>query len=256
MTDDIHDERLRMEARDYNSPGQPRRDVMWARIQEARLAARAPAHSPRSRWVWPGVGIAAVLVLGIGIGRLSMRVSRDAMHGRSAAAAPSPAPVVGADQNPANPPAVNPTALAQRPEGRPAPGQRPSTSSTLADVDPRDGTTLVYRLAVVQHLAGTEALLTSFRAAARNGDVDAQITTWARDLLSTTRLLQSTAAGDPTMRRLLDDLELVLVQIAQYNTRGPHRAEELDFIRQSIDRRGVLAKLRTTIPSGVSPAGT
>jgi hypothetical protein len=114
-----------------------------------------------------------------------------------------------------------------------------------------------YQLAVVQHLAGTEAMLTSFRAAAKRGEVDAQITTWARNLLTTTRLLQASAAQeDPTMKRLLDDLELVLVQIAQYTSAGPHHAEELELIEHSIARRGVIGKLHTNIPARVAPAGT
>jgi hypothetical protein len=93
---------------------------------------------------------------------------------------------------------------------------------------------------VLEHLAGAEAMLTSFRTAAKRGDVDAQITAWARKLLTTTRLLQASAAQqDPTMKRLLDDLELVLVQIAQYTSTGTHSAEELDLIEHSIERRGV-----------------
>jgi hypothetical protein len=116
---------------------------------------------------------------------------------------------------------------------------------------------MAYRLAVVEHLAGTEAMLTSFRAAAKHGDVDAQITTWAKNLLTTTRLLEASAAEeDPTLKRLLDDLELVLVQIAQYKSANPHRAEELELIEHSIERRGVIGKLHTNIPARVTPAGT
>ena len=58
------------------------------------------------------------------------------------------------------------------------------------------------------------------------------------------------------MKRLLDDLELVLVQIAQYTSAGPHRAEELELIEHSIERRGVIGKLHTTIPARLGPAGT
>jgi len=100
-------------------------------------------------------------------------------------------------------------------------------------------------------------MLTSFRAAARHGEVDAQITSWARNLLTTTRLLQASAAQeDPTMKRLLDDLELVLVQIAQYTSAGAHHTEELELIEHSIERRGVIGKLHTNIPARLAPAGT
>jgi len=132
----------------------------------------------------------------------------------------------------------------------------PRNERTLSDSLP-NATTTAYRLAVVEHLAGTEAMLTSFRAAAKRGQVDAQITAWARNLLTTTRLLEASAAQeDPTMKRLLDDLELVLVQIAQYTSAGPHRAEELELIEHSIERRGVIGKLHTTIPARLGPAGT
>jgi len=92
-------------------------------------------------------------------------------------------------------------------------------------------------------------MITSFRAAARNGETDAHVAKWARDLLGTTRLLEaSPAAADPVMKRLLDDLELVIVQIVQYTTRGTNDPEELDLIEQSIKKRGVITKLRGTLP--------
>ena len=58
------------------------------------------------------------------------------------------------------------------------------------------------------------------------------------------------------MKRLLDDLELVLVQIAQYSPTNPHRAEELELIEHSIQRRGVIGKLHTTLPARFVPSGT
>ena len=58
------------------------------------------------------------------------------------------------------------------------------------------------------------------------------------------------------MKRLLDDLELVLVQIAQYTSTGAHRAEELELIEHSIERRGVIGQLHTNIPARLTRAGT
>jgi hypothetical protein len=58
------------------------------------------------------------------------------------------------------------------------------------------------------------------------------------------------------MKRLLDDLELVLAQIAQYSATGTHSSEELELIEHSIQRRDVIGKLRTTIPARLQPAGT
>ncbi|HEY6830663.1 MAG TPA: hypothetical protein VI259_27640, partial [Gemmatimonadaceae bacterium] len=110
---------------------------------------------------------------------------------------------------------------------------------------------------VLQHRAGTEAMIPSFRAAARNGESDAHVAKWARDLLGTTRLLEaSQAADDPVMKRLLEDLELVIVQIVQYSNRGTNDPEELDLIEQSIKKRGVISKLRSTLPTQEGSVGT
>ncbi|MGH7699794.1 MAG: hypothetical protein ACREMJ_04640 [Gemmatimonadales bacterium] len=109
---------------------------------------------------------------------------------------------------------------------------------------------LAYRVAATQYLSRAEAFLTSFRADVRQGGVDARFAAQAGDLLTTTRLmLDSPAAHDATLRALLEELELVLVQIAHL---GPVRAEgdELDFITQGMEQRGVLTKLRSAIPAG------
>ena len=231
MTDhpsDDFDERLRAAARDYNRPVDVPRERMWAAIRAARASrATVPVPQRRTRRVWfVPAAAAAVLIIGIAIGRVSQNWTV--------------APGTGLDVSP-------------KPDSRSTPDAQRSTHS-----QPFGGgsANMAYRLAVVEHLAGTEAMLTSFRAAAKHGEVDAQITTWARNLLTTTRLLQASAAEDPTMKRLLDDLELVLVQIAQYKSANPHRAEELELIEHSIERRGVIGKLHTNIPARVAPAGT
>jgi hypothetical protein len=48
----------------------------------------------------------------------------------------------------------------------------------------------------------------------------------------------------------------VISQIVQYTTRGTTDPEELEFIEQSINKRGVMSKLRSTIPARGIPAGT
>lgn len=119
------------------------------------------------------------------------------------------------------------------------------------------GQSLAYRLVVLQHLAGSEAMITSFRSHARSGQLDAELASWSRELLSTTRLLESSqASSDPVMKRLLDDLDLVISQIVQYTNDGATNSDELDLIEQSINKRGVMTKLRSTIPSRNFPAGT
>ena len=114
---------------------------------------------------------------------------------------------------------------------------------------------LAYGVAAAQHLTRTEALLTGFRAEARAGDPTAQFTAQARDLLTTTRLmLDSPAADDPRLKSLLEDLELVLAQIAQLPASGAR--EDVQLINQGLDQRSVLLRLRTAIPAGPGPVRT
>ena len=122
-----------------------------------------------------------------------------------------------------------------------------------------DGTNsgnVAYRLAVVNHVVGSEAMITAFRASARRGEVDAQIAKWSHDLLGETRLLESSApTDDVTMKRLLEDLELVLVQIVQYTNHGTQSADDLDLIERSIRRRSVMSNMRN-VSAGQTPSGT
>jgi hypothetical protein len=267
MTDHQHDELdelLRLAAQDYNRPGETPHDRMWSeiraqRLRRAQLPTRSVHRATRRTWFIPAVA-AAVLVLGIAIGRVYERST----------ATPQPTAIAAVKTDSTKIVAVAPdasTATDSSASSRPSPviprrtpnAQRsPLTVESPTVAAPRAAQpNLSYQLAVVEHLAGTEAMLTSFRAAAKRGEVDAQMTAWARNLLTTTRLLQSSAAQqDPTMKRLLDDLELVLVQIAQYTSAGTHRAEELELIEHSIERRGVIGKLHTTIPARLGPAGT
>lgn len=260
-TDDF-DELLRSAARDYNRPGDTPRERMWTEIRAARARrASAPATPVKTRRIWLlPVAAAAVLVIGIVIGRFSNHAPTGTLTANRA----SPITVAGVDSSSSPDTSDRPiqnaprsTQSAARPTESTPRSTQNAPRSTRSQPFHDNSATMAYRLAVVEHLAGTEAMLTSFRAAAKRGEVDAQITTWAKNLLTTTRLLQASAAQeDPTMKRLLDDLELVLVQIAQYTSTGAHHAEELELIEHSIERRGVIGKLQTTVPARLSPAGT
>jgi hypothetical protein len=113
----------------------------------------------------------------------------------------------------------------------------------------------VHAAVTVQHLARAEAFLTEFRAGAERDASGAPLGAWARDLLSTTRLLMdSPAAEDPRTRALLEDLELVLAQIVQAQTRRDAEARAL--IDSALERQGVLGRLRTAVPAGAQPIGS
>jgi hypothetical protein len=110
-----------------------------------------------------------------------------------------------------------------------------------------------YRLATAEHLGQSEVFLTLFRASIRPGGDERLASATARQLLATNRLLlDSPAANDRKTRLLLDDLELVLAEIAQLSPQGHQR--DLELIREAIERDGMLSRLRTAVPAG--PAHT
>lgn len=275
MNDDRIDELMAEAARGYNAPGPVPREEMWTRIQAARRAQHRTTASSGRRWIWPGLGVAAaaVLALGIALGRRMERADR----------APAGVPAgVPARVATAGPTRTTDTAVAPASQGRravpaadslldrihqetKATGRRAIELAKSAQDSDRsagpggmrsESLSLAYRLVMLRHIAGSEAMITAFRASARSGGVDAQTAQWARELLGTTRLLESSpAADDPTMRRLLQDLDLVIAQIVQYASHGTTNPEELDLIERSIQKRGIMTKLRSTTPLALS-AGT
>jgi hypothetical protein len=109
-----------------------------------------------------------------------------------------------------------------------------------------------YRLAAQEHLSQSEAFLTLFRTSLEQRSNQRLASASARQLLATNRLLlDSPAASDPKIRLLLEDLELVLAEIAQLSPRS--RAEDLQLIRDGIERGNVMPRLRTAVPPGTAP---
>ena len=125
-------------------------------------------------------------------------------------------------------------------------------SATPLTEEPRQPSTMAYRVAAAQYLTRTEALLTGFRSEALTGPPDVQFARQARDLLGTTRLMLDCPAGqDPRLKGLLDDLEAVLAQIAQLPPGGDR--EDVQLINQGLEQRSVLLRLRTANPAGPGP---
>jgi len=110
---------------------------------------------------------------------------------------------------------------------------------------------LAYQIAVTSDLTQVEALLAAYRSTpnASRRAADAQLANWARDILLNTRLLlDSRAAADPQRRRLLEDLELVLVQMVEL---APgHTDTDRQMIDQTLDRNHVMTRLRAAVPAG------
>ena len=282
MNDDEFDALLHDAAGSYNSPPDAPREAMWDAIARGRAVSAIPQpEAPRRgrRWLTAAAGIAAVLLVGIAIGR----ASRGDITGPAAvaitdtpASPSSPAPERGvssdatgeaiasartpdgaADAATAFPVASRRLGASQHQMNAAAPRRtRRDAAAGTGDLAADAG---AYRLAVVAHLTRTEVLLTSFRADAQSGNaarLDAQFASLARELLGNTRLLLATRRGeDATITRLLQDLEFVLMQLSQYANDG--RRIDFDAINQSLDKRNVIPKLRSTIPAGVSTsAGT
>ena len=108
-----------------------------------------------------------------------------------------------------------------------------------------------YQIAATEHLSQSEAFLTLFRASLRSGGNERLASATARQLLATNRLLlDSPAASDAKTRLLLQDLELVLAEIAQLSPQP--RSRDLDLITEGLEQGGVLSRLRTAVPSGAS----
>ena len=243
MNDDRMDDLIAHGTRDYNEPGSVPREDMWARIEAERQGrpSAAVSRAGSRRWIIGVAGIAAAALLAVGI-VIGRRIDRTRTPAGSSIARKSVAPsrdsVVAALRNETTKTSQDARQLAENSAARPT-----------------DSDNLAYRLVVLRHLAGSEAMITAFRSSARSGEVDAQIADWSRELLGTTRMLESSpVAQDPTMKRLLQDLDLVIVQIARYTSTGKSNPDDLDLIEQSINKRGVLTKLRST--ARAFPAGT
>ena len=100
-----------------------------------------------------------------------------------------------------------------------------------------------YQSTTSRYLGQTAALLVALPTEIRGSRADARFLDHAHDLLLTTRLLlDSPAAADARLRGLLEDLELVLAQVVRLQS--DQRPAELELIRQALDQRDVLPRLR------------
>lgn len=99
-----------------------------------------------------------------------------------------------------------------------------------------------FRFEATRYLGQTAALLIALPSEANAGRADGEFVERAGELLLTTRLLlDSPTSSRPTLRVLLEDLELVLAQIVRLQN---DRAS-LDLINQAIEQRDVIPRLRT-----------
>lgn len=115
-----------------------------------------------------------------------------------------------------------------------------------APADSAGGIPDVYQATTTRYLGQATALLVALPSEAGSASGVDPYRGRAHDLLLTTRLLlDSPAAADPRFRTLLEDLELVLAQVVRIQTN--QSGAELELIRQAMEQRDVLPRLRTAV---------
>ena len=255
--EDRMDALLRQLAADeYNRPPEiGPREQMWEAIRQGSGGTAGagngeqgtvlPFHKRVPRWVYYAVAAALLLALGIQVGRLL-----------------GPSPVQQLAPRTTQPDSLGPTRVSPESVSVGAPRRdlvsddgskgppKPKGGGPERQLTPDAGDDIrarAYTVATAQHLTEAEAMLTAFKGDLSQGRMDAEISAWGKDLLSNTRLLlDSPAARDPVRRRLLQDLELVLVQIVQLSPKSS--ARDRDLIKGALTDDQVLTRLRTAIP--------
>lgn len=105
-----------------------------------------------------------------------------------------------------------------------------------------------FQVVALDHLRHVETFLSVFQYEARAGLAAEGTAGLARNLLMNTRLLMdSPARWDARVAALLDDIEVMLAQIASYA--DSPTPVELRLIDEGIEQRGLLLKLRAAVPA-------
>ncbi|HEV8600096.1 MAG TPA: hypothetical protein VGQ69_12095 [Gemmatimonadales bacterium] len=205
--DDNELERRLVELKEtWRVPRDPPLEEIWQTVE-----ARAfPLGTRRQPWRWTRtlLPLAAMLLLGFGIGQLT------------------------------------PAVLRQQVTATPVGAVRTTGSTPVSEASARSSSDAAPFVGIAtDYLERVTALLVTLADANRAGKPLGNSAGQARDLLATTRLLlDSPQASDPHLQALLNDLELVLAQIA----RLPQRAAQPDvyLIDETLDQREVLPRLR------------
>jgi hypothetical protein len=226
-------------------PPEPPMEMMWADIERRAFGAprihRIPA---AAQWHWraPALAAAAALIMGTALGwsLAPRRIVTRVITAPAQATAAVPRTEIA---NPASSPSV------ANPESLPAETAR----SAVRTVVRRGSAAPVSRLAAQfndaggdsemgRYLAQTSILLASLPSGHASAASDTTLATRASDLLTRTHLLLDSRAGsDPTLHRLLEDLELVLAQVARLRVEG--NGTDLQMIHQAITTHDVLPRV-------------
>jgi hypothetical protein len=254
-------------AEEYNRPPEiVPREQMWEAVRqgignrESGIGGTAgtgnrepgtvlPFRSRVPRWVYLAIAAVLLLALGIQLGRLLGPSPTQQLAPRTTQPdSLGPTRVSPESVSVGNPRRDLATDSRSDNGGKGPPPPKGSSPERQLTPDASDDTRArAYTVATAQHLTEAEAMLTAFKGDLSQGRMDAEISAWGKDLLSNTRLLlDSPAARDPVRRRLLQDLELVLVQIVQLSPKSS--ARDRDLIKGALTDDQVLTRLRTAIP--------
>ncbi len=203
--------------RGYRVAPEPPLDRMWAQIERVHFRERGRQSRRWSRtWITAAIGMAAGLFAGVGIGRYVM-----------------PARAWNA--------AGSETVAAREPDVR-KDSVTSETQSGFAALAGGGNYGGPYEAVTTEYFGDAAALLRALPTDGNDSGADRRFVNDAGELLATTRLLlDSPAASDPELRALLDDLELVLAQIARLRTRRGNM--ELDLIASALEQRDVIPRL-------------
>lgn len=123
-----------------------------------------------------------------------------------------------------------------------APPPRASAPGRLASTTASDP----YQRTTQEFLGRTAALLVALPSKDRPGTNDSKLAGQAQQLLGTTRLLLDSPVGhDQRMKDLLEDLELVLAQVARLQPQRP--GESLTLINEALEERDVVPRIRSAV---------
>ncbi len=272
MEEEHLDELIRRTLAESRRSPEPPLDEMWAHIERKafdetprrRMVVAMPARWSRwsrwSRWTTPAIAAAAALLIGVGLGwsvapRGSVVTRIVTVPAQSVATAQSSAPKhteVPATSNASTDANTDASTDAARTSSRTprmtlahsttTPGtsdrvaQQPTVGLLANRFDDSEGND------VSRYLIRTAALLQTLPAEKTTAKSDTAIANRAAELLTQTHLLLDSRAGsDPTLHRLLEDLELVLAQVARLRVK--QSGSDLQLIHQALTVRDVLPRV-------------
>lgn len=266
MSDEKFEEFLQREAKAYNAPPSATpRDEMWQVIAAARHAqpgvgqptpSVTPLGSrrPKLRYTqW--LPLAATLLVGVGIGRFALQRDAAPSSPTTIAAVPTDSPATSAPDARGGDDRTTGSTPETTPDAAPAPRRLiperavrstpvQLASATTSDPEPIEMATSPEQVASREHMQRAEALITVVAAAPADAMMDSLTGRWAREMLTNTRLLLDSPAGDDvSRRRLLEDLETLLVQLVQ---RSGGAVDERYLIDRTLERTQLLTRLRTS----------